>query len=360
MSGDTTHTLPKVLCIVGARPQFVKLAPLAQVLTQHCQLIIAHTGQHYDPKLSALLFDELEIPKPDYQLGIGSGSHGAQTGRMLEALEGVMMQEKPHAVVVFGDTNSTLAGSLAAAKLGIRSLHVEAGLRSWNRSMPEEINRVVSDHTCDVLLAPTQTAMRNLAAEGLAERSVLTGDIMVDALEDNARRALDRPSVCQALGINGPFWLLTLHRPYNVDDPARLQAILEGLDTLGRQFVFPVHPRTLAVLQGMNRSALKHVTFVDPQGYLEFLQLEHAAEGIMTDSGGVQKEAYLMERPCVTLRTETEWLETVEAGWNCLVPPLTPGWLERVRNFSPATSHPALFGSRVAESMRQVILDASR
>ncbi len=389
--------MPKVLSIVGARPQFVKLAPFSRAIrAEGWSEIIVHTGQHYDERMSGSFFESLGIPKPDHNLEIGSGGHGAQTGRMLEAIETVLDSERPDAVVVFGDTNSTLAGALAAAKLGIRSVHIEAGLRSFNRSMPEEINRVVADHTADWLLAPTRSAMAHLEREGLGPRSVLTGDIMVDAVLQNRERAEARSNTVNQLGLTpGKFAVLTLHRPYTVDDPKVLGRLLEQLDELGETIVFPVHPRTRKTLSelsvigdslsgggedGRRKSEdggrrkegsasvgartknkepgtagfprqTNNLLFIEPQSYLDFLCLQSNATRILTDSGGIQKEAYILGKPCVTLRPETEWVETVEAGWNLLLPPDSSDLADKIRAFAPPKEHPVVFGENVAVKM---------
>lgn len=311
----------KLLTIIGARPQFIKAAVVSRALADRTDLreVIVHTGQHYDANMSDIFFEELSIPKPDHHLGIGGGSHGQMTGRQLEAIERMLMEEKPDVVLVYGDTNSTLAGALAAAKLHIPVAHVEAGLRSFNRRMPEEINRVLTDHASDILFAPTGTAMRNLAAEGIAPAKChLVGDVMYDAslfYRDRARR----PAWFDALGIApGDFVLATIHRAENTDDPARLAGILRGLGEAGLPVVLPLHPRTRGRLRecGITPSANLHV--VDPVGYLEMVWLEANCRLVATDSGGVQKEAYFFAKPCVTLRDETEWVELVEGGWNVL------------------------------------------
>ena len=309
----------RIVTVVGARPQFIKAAPVSRQLRPKHHEVLVHTGQHYDDAMSAAFFRELELPDPDRNLGIGSRSHGEQTGEMLRALEPVLMEHEPDGVLVYGDTNSTLAGSLAAAKIAYPGgrrpwlAHVEAGLRSFNRAMPEERNRVVADHLADLLLAPTPAAVTQLGREGLGERTVLVGDVMADAVGWAADRAdLHLP----ALAAERPgYVLLTLHRAENVDDPRRLGAWLATLPE-DRPVIWPVHPRTAAALRDGTLRLPPSVTATDPVGYLAMLALERAAALIATDSGGVQKEAYLAGTPCVTLRGETEWVETVEAGWN--------------------------------------------
>jgi UDP-GlcNAc3NAcA epimerase len=348
--------MPKILSIVGARPQFVKLAPLSRRIREYYTEIIVHTGQHFDKQMSDAFFSDLNIPAPDYNLNIGSGSHGVQTGNMLKAIEEVLTEEKPALVVVFGDTNSTLAGALAAAKLHIPVVHIEAGLRSFNRSMPEEINRVATDHISDHLFAPTETAMANIQNEGLGERSRLTGDIMVDALNDNIGRARETSSILGTLGLEPEsYTLLTLHRPYNVDDPANLSAILRLLSDTEKRVVFPVHPRTANIIRDHNIRIPPNIMTTDPTGYLDFLNLESGSERIITDSGGIQKEAYILRKPCFTLRTETEWLETIEAGWNRLVDYKNKETAMILGEYSPPDTHPDLFGSDVGIKMVEII-----
>ena len=311
----------RVLTVVGARPQFVKAAPVSRALRAGHEEVLVHTGQHYDDAMSASFFRDLEIPEPDMNLEVGSGTHAGMTGEMLRRLEPVMLEHEPDGVLVYGDTNSTLAAAVVAAKLtfpgGRRPwlAHVEAGLRSFNPRMPEERNRIVADHLSDILLAPTDTAMEHLEREGLGERAELVGDVMADAHAWAAQRA-DEHLPEAARGIDR-FVLLTLHRAENVDDPARLRAILGGM-ALDLPVIFPVHPRTRAVLSG-GSGVPSNVVAIDPVGYLEMVALEARAHAIATDSGGVQKEAYLSGVPCITLRSETEWVETVRAGWNRVV-----------------------------------------
>ncbi len=319
--------MTKILSVVGARPQFVKAAAVSSVLrsTPGLREVLVHTGQHYDDNMSEVFFRELSIPRPDLNLGIGSGGHGEQTGRMLEALESAIQAEKPDWVLVYGDTNSTLAGALAAAKLRVPVAHVEAGLRSFNRAMPEEINRVAVDHVSDLLFAPTAAAVRNLEREGLrGERVVRTGDVMYDAMLRFVALAGERSGILAALGLQPRGYLLaTVHRAENTDRPDRLRAIFAGLGAVSARLpvVVPLHPRTRKMLVEAGIVALSGLRLIDPLGYLDMLQLERHARLVATDSGGVQKEAYFNCVPCVTLREETEWVELVEAGWNRLVAP---------------------------------------
>jgi UDP-GlcNAc3NAcA epimerase len=302
------------MTVVGARPQFVKAAPLSRALRRRLREVLVHTGQHYDPDMSASFFDELGIPAPDHHLGVGSASHGAMTGRMLEALERVMADVRPDLVLVLGDTNSTLAGALAAAKLGIRVAHVEAGLRSFDPAMPEEINRKVADHLSQLLFCPTPTAVANLRREGIRRGVHRSGDVMMDAVLQNLRRARSRAPVAPL----EPYYLATLHRQENVDDPARLGALLEVLGRLPHPTVFPVHPRTRARLEGLAQGPPNGLRLRPPASYLEMLVLQSRARAVLTDSGGMQKEAFILGVPCVTLRDRTEWVETLRRGANRL------------------------------------------
>ena len=319
--------MTRVLTILGARPQFIKAAPVSRAFAEAgIEEAIVHTGQHHDQGMSDIFFEELEIPKPAHHLGIHGGGHGAMTGAMLQALEPLMESEKPDWVVVYGDTNSTLAGALAASKLHIPVAHVEAGLRSFNRRMPEEQNRIVADHLADLLFTPTDTATARLREEGIpTERIHQVGDVMYDAALYYGRLADERSEVLARHGLaSGHYTLATVHRAENTDDPERLRAIMEGLDEVAREtmpVVLPLHPRTRAA---MEREEIQPnaIRMIEPVGYLDMVALERHAAVIATDSGGVQKEAYFHGVPCVTLRDETEWVELVEAGWNIIVPPL--------------------------------------
>jgi len=310
----------KIVSIVGARPQFIKCAPLSRELRKVHHEILVHTGQHYDHDMSDIFFEELNIPKPDYNLGIGSGSHGEQTGKMLTEIEKVLLKEKPDLVLVYGDTNSTLAGALAAVKLHIRVAHVEAGLRSFDRNMPEEINRVLTDHISDILFCPTQTAVDNLSKEGITQGVHLVGDVMLDALEYNKTVAEKKSKILEVLGLKKDKYLvITIHRPSNTDSRENLNNIIKALREIGEAVVFPVHPRTKKFLQEYGLDFPANVRLMDPLGYLDMLKLMAGARKILTDSGGIQKEAYMLGVPCVTLRENTEWVETLEGGWNVLV-----------------------------------------
>lgn len=313
----------KVLSVFGARPQFIKAAPVGKALRAagHTEVLV-HTGQHYDDGMSAVFFRELDIPEPDYNLGVGSGLHGWQTGQMLARIEEVLLAERPDWALVYGDTNSTLAGALAAVKLHVRVAHVEAGLRSFNREMPEEHNRVLTDHCSDLLFCPTQTAVDTLAREGITQGVHLVGDVVYDAVLQFGELARQRSTILDDLGLTHKGYLLaTVHRPYNTDTPQRLRSILKAFVELGEPVVFPVHPRTRRRMAAMNVQLMErsNVQTIEPVGYLDMLVLEQHARMILTDSGGMQKEAYFFAVPCVTLRPETEWVETVEAGWNVVV-----------------------------------------
>ena len=314
----------KILSVVGARPQFVKLAPIAaECAARGVQHLIVHTGQHYDPMLSDVFFQDLGIPEPDVHLEVGSGSHGVQTGAILAAMDEVLHQTKPDWVVVYGDTNSTLAGTLSAVKMHLPVAHLEAGLRSFNRSMPEEHNRVLTDHAADLLLAPTQVAMDHLAAEGLAGRSVLVGDVMIDVLHRVREELVDTPAVLSRLGVGaGSFSLATIHRAENTDDPRRLAAIIHALQVVDHPVLLLAHPRlrARATEQGLDLDG-GSLSVREPLAYPDLIGAASAARGIITDSGGLQKEAFALRVPCTTIRTETEWVETVELGWNVLVEP---------------------------------------
>jgi UDP-N-acetylglucosamine 2-epimerase len=314
----------KIVSVVGARPQFIKLSPLSKELRKKHREIVLHTGQHYDYELSRIFFSQLSIPKPDYNLGIGSDEHGAQTGRMLKGIEEVLVFEKPDLVLVYGDTNSTLAGALAGAKLKIPVAHVEAGLRSFVKSMPEEINRVLTDHVSSLLFCPTPTSVKNLKKEGITDGVHLVGDVMYDSLRANLAVAEKKSKIMRELGLKKKaFYLITVHRAENADNEGNLRKIVRILTNLDRKTIFPVHPRTrkrlseFGLLDGL--LARDGLLLTDPVGYLDMLVLEKNARCILTDSGGVQKEAFFLKTPCLTLREETEWVETVEAGFNTLV-----------------------------------------
>lgn len=318
----------KVITIVGARPQFIKTAIVSRVLrsVRGIKEILVHTGQHYDDKMSEVFFREMEIPQPDYNLGVGSNFHGAQTGRMIELIERLLIEEKPNWVLVYGDTNSTLAGALAAAKLHIPVAHVEAGLRSHNRKMPEEINRVLTDHISDTLFAPSKSAVDNLFTEGIKKKVYQVGDVMYDASLYYGEKAEKQSSIVVRHNIiPGSFILSTVHRAENTDNYKRLKNIFIGLIELSKEIpvIIPLHPRTRNALKdcGIYDEIKKNITVIDPIGYLDMIMLEKNALIIVTDSGGVQKEAFFFKVPCVTLRNETEWIELTDSKWNVLCSP---------------------------------------
>ena len=340
----------KILTVVGARPQFIKAAAVSRALRSAAGVeeVLVHTGQHYDENMSDVFFEELEIPRPDHDLEIGSAPHGAQTGRMLEAVERVIVEEKPDRVLVYGDTNSTLAGALAAVKLHVPVAHVEAGLRSFNRSMPEEINRVLTDHASDVLFAPTEAAVSNLRREGIpGSRVHQVGDVMYDAALHYGAKAEAASRALGRLGLEPKGYVLaTVHRAENTDDPARLRAVFEGLASVAEDtaVVVPLHPRTREALRRAQLQAGR-VMLTDPVSYLDMIMLEKNARLVVTDSGGVQKEAFFHRVPCVTLRDETEWTELLELGWNRLVPPrsteaVADGVRDALRPQAPAEAQP--------------------
>ena len=350
----------RVVTIIGNRPQFVKAAAVSRLLRETCDELIIHTGQHYDDELSRVFFDELGIPAPDRQLGSGPGSNAEQTARMLAALEPELAELDPDLVLVYGDTNSTLAGALAAA-MGQRALaHVEAGMRSFNRQMPEELARVLTDHTSDLLLCSTDTAVANLDREGLAGRAHLVGDVMADVALAFAPIAEERSDALSTYAVEpGEYLLVTAHRSGNVDDPDRLELLTGLLEALPGPVVFPLHPRTRARLEAAGKlgrlEAAEGLQLAPPLGYLDFLKLAAGARAILTDSGGVQKEAYLLGTRCITLRAETEWVETVETGWNTLVDLDSDAALAALE-LDPPGARPELYGGgHAGERIRDVL-----
>jgi len=328
-----------ILSIIGARPQFIKHAAVQRQLQRHFRALTLHTGQHYDAAMSGDFFQELGIPAPDFQLGIGKASgQAAQTARMMEGIERVCLELRPDAVLIYGDTNTTLAGALVAVKLHIPIFHVEAGIRGFNRALPEEVNRVIADTFSTLLFCPTQEAVDNLAKEGITHSGVqLTGDVMCDMLE--AKRACIHPFSDE------PYYYATIHRPYNTDDPGRLRRIMTVLDSLGHPVYFPLHPRTRQRLSqgGMDAADFPNIRCLEPVGYSESLSFQAGAQCVVTDSSGVQKEAYMLRRQCITLRTETEWPDTLRHGWNRLVF-AEPEQLSELVKRLPGAYEPDLFG----------------
>lgn len=335
----------KVLTILGARPQFIKAAAVSNVMRKEFTEVLVHTGQHYDANMSDVFFEELSIPKPNYHLNIGSGNHGAQTGAMLIEIEKVLEKEKPDFVMVYGDTNSTLAGALAASKLLIPVIHVEAGLRSFNKAMPEEQNRIVTDHVSDLLFVPTQTAIDNLKNEGITKGVHNIGDVMFDAILHFTPIAQKKSNVLANLGLTeNSYSLCTIHRAENTNDIDRLKNICEALNECDQTIVLPLHPRTLKYIGEYGIKLKDKIKVIEPVGYLDMLLLEKGANKIITDSGGVQKEAYFMRKPCITMRDQTEWVETVNAGWNVLVYADKAKIIDAINNFNPVKYTDDLFG----------------
>lgn len=337
----------KIVTIVGARPQFIKAAALSRKIALRPEIseTIIHTGQHYDSGMSDIFFKELSIPKPDYYLGIGGGKHGEMTGRQLEAIEKILSENRPDSVLVYGDTNSTLSGALAAAKLQIPVAHVEAGLRSFNRCMPEEINRILTDHIANMLFAPTERAVENLRREGFSENQVyLTGDIMYDAIL-HYRKYSRKPLSIRNLNVSSnPYILATLHRAENVDEPARLRAIINGLGDCDYNVILPVHPRTRNAIEKLSIALCTNIHLIDPVSYLEIIWLQENSIAIATDSGGIQKEAYCLDKHCITFRNETEWIETVDIGWNKLVGANTEKITDALKNLFIRKAKKSFYG----------------
>ncbi|TAK25558.1 MAG: UDP-N-acetylglucosamine 2-epimerase (non-hydrolyzing) [Chloroflexota bacterium] len=352
----------RIATIVGARPQFIKAWAVSRHLCSRAEEILIHTGQHYDERMSAIFFEELGMAPPDVNLRIGSGAHGEQTGRMLAAIETTLIERRPDCVLIYGDTNSTLAGALAAAKLKIPVAHVEAGLRSFNRRMPEEINRILADRLSETLFCPTDTAQRNLSAEGIADGVHVVGDVMHDALLAGQERA-------RALGITarpgvvaeGPYILATIHRAENTDDPERLAGIVEAFLRVECAVVWPVHPRTRNRIAGATERRIAeagNVRLIEPFSYLEMVAAESGAQAIVTDSGGVQKEAYILGVPCVTVRDETEWVETVATGWNTVVGADSERILAALSAPPRPSARPNLFGDgHAAERIATILVE---
>lgn len=327
----------RIMTVVGARPQFVKAAAVSPSLaaTGVIEELIVHTGQHFDHLMSDIFFEEMGIPKPYINLGVGGGSHGQNTGRMIESLERVFLDNKPDAVLVYGDTDSTLATAIAASKLGLPLIHIEAGLRSFRRAMPEEINRVLTDHVSDILYAPSARAVQLLKNEGIhGDKVVNVGDVMFDVVKRFITISKEKSGIINRLELNGEnYQLLTMHRKENVDDPFVLKSLLDAIDSIGRNTVFLVHPRTANVIKSNNIKISDRIKLLDPVGYMDMLQLIEGCSIVLTDSGGLQKEAYFLGKPCVTLRTETEWSELVEAGVNILAGTSTASVVKALNNF---------------------------
>lgn len=308
--------MKKIIAIIGARPQFIKHAPIELAARGVFEMVTIHTGQHYDYKMSQVFFDELNISKPSYNLQVGSGTHGVQTGKMLIELEPIMLKENPDYVLVYGDTNSTLAGSLVASKLNIPIIHIEAGLRSFNKEMPEEINRILTDHVSSLLFVPTVTGINNLANEGISKNVHLIGDVMYDMIKIcESRKILDDNS-----DVLGKYYFATIHRPYNTDSKERMIKLIEVFQSLSLPVKFAIHPRTLNIIsEYLDISSYSNIDFLEPLSYFDTVKSIYNSKTVITDSGGVQKEAYMLKKKCITIRSETEWVETLNNGWNTLV-----------------------------------------
>ena len=349
----------RITSVIGNRPQFIKAAAVSRRIREHHEEILVHTGQHYDDEMSKVFFEELGVPAPDVELGAGSGTNTAQAARMLAALEPVLADSRPDLVLVYGDTNSTLAGALAAAQAPLA--HVEAGMRSFDRAMPEELNRVLTDHASDLLFCSTETAVGNLEKESVAGAIHLVGDVMADVSLTFAPIAAERSRALEAHGVEpGAYLLVTAHRAGNVDDPGRLERLVALVERLDGDVIFPLHPRTAKRLDeaGLRARLEAAATLTPPLGYLDFLQLARNARAVLTDSGGVQKEAYLLETPCVTLRDTTEWVETVEAGWNVLVDLDADAAVSALERPVPVGERPDLYGGGNAGMRIRDVLDS--
>jgi UDP-GlcNAc3NAcA epimerase len=347
-----------IASVVGARPQFIKAAPVSRALASGFKEVFIHTGQHYDYGMSDVFFAEMEMRAPDFNLGIGGGSHGEQTGKMLVDLEKIFTQVKPDCVLVYGDTNSTLAGALAAAKAQIPLAHVEAGLRSYNRAMPEEVNRVLTDHVSTLLFCPTDVAVENLEREGIKKGVHRVGDVMADTLLHNLQLARTKSKIMDNLGlIKGKYALATVHRASNTDDKENMLLILSAFGGISSQVVFPVHPRTRKMMQEWGLSVNSNVKMIEPVGHFDMLTLQENANCILTDSGGVQKEAYIVGVRCITLREETEWVETVNAGWNILAGVDVKKILDSFESWFPQAERKPLYGDgHAAEQICKILL----
>jgi UDP-N-acetylglucosamine 2-epimerase (non-hydrolysing) len=338
----------KIVTIVGARPQFIKCASLSKELRKHHEEVLVHTGQHYDYGMSDVFFEELSIPQPDYNLKIGSNTQGKQTGEMILSIEQVLLKEEPNLVLVYGDTNSTLAGALAASKLNIKIAHVEAGLRSFDRQMPEEVNRVITDHVSTLLFPPTKIAAKNLEREGIVSGVHVVGDVMVDSILSNLEIARTKSTIIDDLNCQaGEYFVATIHRQSNTDNIENMTNIINTLERSKKKVVFPLHPRTRNCLarKGLMEKMPLNIITTEPLGYLDMLRLMSSADKIITDSGGIQKEAYIMRIPCITVRDTTEWTETIEDGWNVLVGTDMVKLSQELEHFKPSGSISNRYGS---------------
>lgn len=351
--------MKKIVTIIGARPQFIKTPLVSEVISKFAREIIIHTGQHYDDEMSGVFFRELKIKKPKYNLNIGSGAQGEQTAKMLSGIEKILIKEKPNLVIIYGDTNSTLAGALAASKLHIPIAHIEAGMRSYNRQMPEEINRIVSDHTADLLFCSTKSSVNILKSEGIIKNIYHVGDVMCDVQENVksqtclAGRQVSKVKILESLSIKPKeYILMTIHRQENTDIRENLKNIVHVLSKIDKTIIWPIHPRTKKALEKYKLDSIiakmPHIRLIKPVGYLDMITLENSASLILTDSGGVQKESYIAKVPCITFRNETEWIETVRSGWNHLTGTNISKILELVNNYPKPKNHLNIFGDGYA------------
>lgn len=359
--------MKKIVTIIGARPQFIKAAMVSKVLEKDFEEIIVHTGQHYDKNMSEIFFEQLEIPKPKYNLGIGSGSHGKQTGEMLIKIEEVLLQEKPDYVMVYGDTNSTLAGALATSKLLIPVIHIEAGLRSYNMAMPEEQNRVLTDHISTILVCPTKTAVENLKKEGISDNVYLTGDVMCDSVLYYSKIAdsklnpsnLDLTPIYEKKEVK-EWYLATIHRAENTMDNRNLSVILKVFEKLDKMVIFPVHPRIRKMVDELqNKNQYQNIYFIEPVDYLTMLYLTNNACKVVTDSGGLQKECYILDTPCITIRDQTEWVETLKNGYNILAKPEEQELYNKIKNAKIEDKNKVHYygDGHASEKINQIILN---
>lgn len=353
----------KIVTIVGARPQFIKAAAVSNVIRKDFNEVLVHTGQHYDENMSKIFFDELNIPKPDYNLGVGSASHAKQTGMMLMQLEDIYLKERPDLIIVYGDTNSTLAGALCASKMLIPVAHIEAGLRSFNMAMPEEQNRILSDHISKYLFVPTETAEENLHNEGIIKNVYNVGDVMYDAILNFSKIADSKSDIMEKLNLTSKnFVLATIHRAENTNDVNKLSNIIKALNLSGKNIILPLHPRTRKYIKDYNIKIGSNISVIEPVGYLEMISLEMHCDKIVTDSGGVQKEAFFMSKPCITMREQTEWVETVKNGWNIIVGTDTNKIVDGIQNFKPTAEKKDIFGDghsaeKIVDIIKKLVAD---
>lgn len=349
----------KIVTILGARPQFIKAAAVSKEIRKNNTEIIIHTGQHYDANMSDVFFNELNIPYPDYNLHVGSGSHGMQTGNMLIKIEEILKIEKPDLTLVYGDTNSTLAGALSSSKMLIPVAHIEAGLRSFNKKMPEEQNRILTDHLSKFLFIPTKTAETNLRREGINDGIFNVGDVMYDAILFFSKIANQKSRIQEKFNLaDNDYVLATIHRAENTNDISRLKNIIKSFNECNKKVVLPLHPRTKKYINDFGLTFNDNILSIEPVGYLDMISLELHANRIVTDSGGVQKEAFFLHKPCITLRDETEWVETIDSGWNILVGTDTMKILDSILNFNPKMEQKNIFGNgNAAELITNILAD---